>query len=322
MRGGGGGGAAAGAAVAGSAAAARPLYVYFTTPRAASEAAQKVSVCSLAGGWDTAVETNMARSMLETLIKDSAGHCLPNVAERYVKDQVVYARNPMLLMLSNDYYTHIGRLLRGAAAAAAAAAAPAAAAAAETISRVPPRSLGFIMARFTTSAAGTQGIYLDVICTAKGLGHSFINFFHKLAFDNGAAFVKLSSLANVLAYYYSKHNYRFRTSCESAPLVELSSALSTRDFKTRPPPASTAESYDDSDFMDFMYDKLYTVADLGVRSAARCKQRAPLISKAEYKAGDCAQDGFTMMKCSRAGGARKTRRGSRRSRRSRRSRCH
>jgi hypothetical protein len=164
-----------------------------------------------------------------------------------------------------------------------------------------------VIARFIETAADGKGMYLDVICTDKGLGHKFVQFFHAMAFDNGARYVKLSSLANVLAYYYLKHNYRFRKTCAGAPLVDLSDPLKVRDYKARPAPLETSASYSDREFMDFMYNKLYTEADLGVRSAEDCKKRPPTLSRAQFKTHDCAQDGFTMFKCSR-GGARRTRR--------------
>jgi len=291
----GGGGTAsrtAAAGAAGAAAAETPIYVYWTKLSAASAAAQQVYVCPLDGKWSDSVVTEITRSALESQIRDTAAFCEPNVAPDYVERQVPFEKNPVLLVLSRDYITTVPRASRSAAAAAAPAA---------------PRSLGFILARFIDHTSDGRGMYLDVICTAKGLGHKFVQFFHTIAFDNGARYVKLSSLANVLAYYYLKHNYRFRKACAEEPLADLSDALKARDFKTRPAPEETSSAYGDKEFMDFMYDKLYKEADLGTRAAEDCKKRPASLTRVQFKRADCAQDGFTMYKCSR-GGARKTRR--------------
>jgi hypothetical protein len=63
--------------------------------------------------------------------------------------------------------------------------------------------------------------------------------------------------------------------------------------------------------MDFMHDTLYKAHNLGVRNAEDCKSRSPFLSRAQYKRADCAQDGYTMIKCvseGARGGVRKTRR--------------
>jgi hypothetical protein len=151
-----------------------------------------------------------------------------------------------------------------------------------------------------------------------------MNFFHTFAFDNGARFVKLSSLANVLTYYPTM-GYQFKKTCAGAPLATLPATLAGRNFKARPAPVDTPAAYEDKDYMDFMYDTLYKVADLGVRDATHCKDRPPTLTRAQFgdETHDCAQDGFTMIKCSRGGGARRTRRArSSRSSRSSRTRRH
>ena len=276
------------AAASAAAAAVDPIYVYWTRLNAASEAAQTVYVSRLDGAWSASEPTELTRAMLEAQITATSAFCLPNVAEDYVSRQKGFAKNPILLMLSKTHMTAVPR-------------------AARSVAPTTPKSLGFIIARFMETAADGKGMYLDIICAEKGYGHKFIQFFHAMAFDNGARYVKLSSLANVLAYYYLKFNYRFRTSCATGPIVELSRPLEVRDYKARPAPEKTSSAYSDKDFMDFMYDKLYTEADLGLRSAEGCKDRASMLTRQQFKRADCAQDGFTMFKCSR-GGARKTRR--------------
>lgn len=284
-------GAAAGAAaggsgaMAGAAPAVSPYFVFFTDPDAEVERGQGVFRVNLAESWRAAVPAaGVTRTKLTRAILRNSGYCLPNVSAEYVAGQVTFERNPILFTVSTD------------------------ASASDAVA--------FILARFIAQE-GAMGMYLDVICANKELriGHALITFFHDFSWDHGVNFIKLSSLANVLVYYRKKHGYEFRTTCRGAPLTDLSPALNARDFRARPAPEETSAAYSDKDFMDFMYDTLYKTHDLGVRAEEGCKIRPASLTRVQFKRADCAQDGFTMMKCTRGGGGRKTRR-NRRARRS------
>jgi hypothetical protein len=288
-----------GAAAAGAAAAA-PLYIYWTS-LAGSARIPKIFISPLLAGWESSEETDLARSDLETSIASGADLCGTNVAREYLMGRTAHHKNKILLVLSEDNITVRGR----------------------GDDRI-PTAKGFILAN-PTAIDGVSGYYIDIICAARGFGGKLMNFFHTFAFDNGARFVKLSSLANVLTYYPTL-GYEFRKTCAGPRLATLPATLTGRNFKARPAPKDTPAAYLDKDYMDFMYDKLYKEANLGVRDAAHCKDTPPALTRAQYgdETHDCAQDGFTMIKCSRGGGARRTRRNSRgrRSSRSRNTRRH
>jgi hypothetical protein len=279
--------AAAPAAGAASAASAAPLYIYWTS-LAGSARAPKIFVSPLLAGWTTTEETDLARSDLETSIVGAAGLCGINVARTYLMERTVHTANKIVLVISEDYIT---MRRRGDASI--------------------PTAKGFILANPMT-LDGAAGYYIDIVCAARGFGGKLMNFFHTFAFDNGASFVKLSSLANVLTYYPT-FGYEFRKTCSGPRLATLPATLTSRNFKARPAPEDTPAAYEDKDYMDFMYNTLYRVADLGVRDAAHCKDRPPALTRAQFgdETHDCAQDGFTMIKCSRGGGARRRTRRSR-----------
>jgi hypothetical protein len=289
-----GAGAGAGAAAAGAgagAATASGLYVYFTALSGSPRSAP-IFVADIGAGWTSGEKTDLTRSDLEKEIIKNAGLCGTNVSETYLRDNLPYSKNSILLMISSDKIT-----LR-----------------ARGDSSVPSCN-GFILARFLElPPPDKKGVYLDIICAGKGLGGKFLAFFHNFVFDNGANFVKLSSLANVLTYY-PKLGYNFRKSCAGEPLQVLPPTLSERDYKVKPMPADTYVAYGDKNYMNFMYDKLYKESDLGVRNAEDCKKTPRDLTRVQFKMRDCAQDGFTMMKCTR-GGRRKVSRRTRRAKRS------
>lgn len=254
------------ATVAVAAAPSDPLYVYWTVD-IESSSRQRVYVAPLANSEDLTV-TSLKRTDLKKAILDSATYCGTNINEEYLKAQQSKSKNPMIFILSRFLISSGDTLM--------------------------PESLGFILSR--EEEEGT-GVYLDVICTAPGFGRLFLDFFHDFVFsDPTHEYIKLSSLANVLTLY-PKFGYEFRRTCHGAPLATLSTKLTERVATKVPPPPNTTAAYADSDYLDFMYDTLYKTADLGVREAEDCKKLVPFISRRQFIKSDCAQDGFTMIKC-------------------------
>lgn len=277
--------APAAAAGAGAGAAALPKFVYWTNLEKGSARTPPIFITPLSKFWAEGEVTDLTRADLETaIVENGEALCVGNVSSDYLRDQSGWNRNQLIMMLSEDHIVKRGRGVYDT-----------------------PSSKGFILAR-----KEGEGMYLDIICTSPGLGSALLDFFHSFAEAKGAKFVKLSSLANVLTYY-PKKGYEFRKTCMGAPLAILPESLLTRDPKVKSIPKTTYEAYDDKDYFNFMYETLYKKADLGVRAAEDCKRLHPEpLAGEEYKARDCAQDGYTMLRCIRApikkGGAHKTRR--------------
>lgn len=245
-----------------------PLFIYWTDNRLYEKSDEQIVFHTPVASFEDGNVTAFSRKDLEKRILKDRKYCGVNINDEYLIDQLSKDKNPYLLVLTGIQKTK----------------------------DAVPKSKGFIIAH-QLKKDGKTGMYLDVICTDKGLGKILLNFFEYFVLTHlDLKFVELSSLANVLTYY-PKFGYEFRKSCKGDPLATLSDALVYRTTAKVPAPLDTSSSYHDKDYLDFMYNVLYKTADLGVREAEDCKRREPFLSKDDFKKRDCAQDGFTMMKC-------------------------
>jgi hypothetical protein len=150
---------------------------------------------------------------------------------------------------------------------------------------------GFIIAKPLLDG----GIYLDILC-AEG-GAVLLRFFIGLMERQGAAYVELNSLINVLAYY-PQFGFEHRLSCkdnEKAPL-RMSSPLAKhlkRGKKTRRL-RTYKNYYKDPAMMQFV-DELHRRGFTRTKYPSVCKNRG-LTSK-NFQQHHCARDGFAMRKC-------------------------
>jgi hypothetical protein len=159
---------------------------------------------------------------------------------------------------------------------------------------------GFIIAQPLTDG----GIYLDVLC-AEG-GAVLLRFFLGLMERQGADYVELNSLINVLAYY-PQFGFEHRLSCNdngktplrmSLPLAEhLKRAKKTRRLRTY------KNYYKDPAMMQFV-DELHHRGFTRTRYPLVCQNR-DLRSK-NFQQHHCARDGFAMRKCFRRSTRRNT----------------
>lgn len=245
-----------------------PLFIYWTDNRFYEKSDEQIVFQTPVTSFKDGNVTPFLRKDLERRILKDRKYCGSNINDEYLVEHLSKDENPYLLVLTGIQKTK----------------------------DAVPKSKGFIIAHQSIKD-GKTGMYLDVICTDKGLGKILLNFFEYFVLTHlSLKFVELSSLANVLTYY-PKFGYEFRKICKGDPLATLSDALVARTTARVPAPPDTTSSYNDKDYMNFMYDVLYKTADLGVRTTEDCKRRKPFLSKDEFKKRDCAQDGFTMMKC-------------------------
>jgi hypothetical protein len=153
-------------------------------------------------------------------------------------------------------------------------------------------------------------VYLDIICSKKN-GRSLLEFF--LDYTSNFKTVELSALANVLAYY-PKFGFEFKKGCsknaagisfKTPSYVELQSHIARQKEKNKPLPEDNFEAYEDANFLEFQGDLVNQ--GIGVKrqdyvtNAAVCGKQRPNESKRVFlrrlKAEDCAEDGYTMVKC-------------------------
>ena len=236
-----------------------------------------------------AERTDLITANLQNLIKDNVGLCAGNVIDDYLIEAL--ETNEILCVISPDKILSTGGR------------------ASRLRPTILPKCAGYIVAQKLMSTR-PFGIYLDVICTEPGKGTHLLKFFETLAFQNGYAFIQLSSLANVLTYYSSpKLGYEFRTSCNGKPLTELSAKLKSRNFKAKPAPRNTASAYKNANYLEFMVHELHPLG-LTVSENDDCSEN--MLNENSFIESDCASDGFTMMRCNpdihkrKAGGKRRT----------------
>jgi hypothetical protein len=172
---------------------------------------------------------------------------------------------------------------------------------ATTEERMTPVPIGFILAK---KNAEKTNFYIDVICSIRN-GSGLLDYFIRYATMEEIPSISLSSLPSVLGYY-PKYKFKFRTSC-GTPVQAILPAAITEIIRTksRNLPKTSAESYDIKEYLDFMM--VLHAKGLTVKSDEGCGNKA--LTSAEFKALDCGQDGFTMIRCSNdlAGGRRSKR---------------
>lgn len=170
-----------------------------------------------------------------------------------------------------------------------------------------PIPLAFLFGSFEKDrSTGQKGAYINVVCSFKdaNIGRPFLDYFHKLIdrLEN-YQYVKLSALANVITYY-PQLGYRFRHDCsevgfgvEHLKMAHLTKDTwpGERDKDGRPKwPKDTKSAYKIPVYVDFM---------MGLhRRGFTVKQKSPcddlsLDAKKFIDPGDCAEDGFKMVKC-------------------------
>jgi hypothetical protein len=148
---------------------------------------------------------------------------------------------------------------------------------------------GFILAQPLSDG----GIYLDVLC-ADG-GATLLRFFVGLMERQGAAYVELNSLINVLAYY-PQFGFEHRLSCNGKASLRMSSRLTEhlkRGKKTRR--LKTYKNYYKDPAMMQFVDQLHRRGFTRTMHPSVCKNRG-LTSK-NFQQHHCARDGFAMRKC-------------------------
>ena len=161
-----------------------PLFIYWTDNRLYEKSDEQIVFCSPVADFKDDNVTTFLRKDLEKRILKDRQYCGLNINDEYLVEQLSKDENPYLLVLTGIQKTK----------------------------DVVPKSKGFIIAH-QLFKDGKTGMYLDVICTDKGLGKILLNFFEYFAFTHlDLKFVELSSLANVLTYY-PKFGYEFRKSC-------------------------------------------------------------------------------------------------------------
>ncbi len=154
-------------------------------------------------------------------------------------------------------------------------------------------SVGFILARETDDG----GIYLDVICSKEGTGGAFLEFFIAMCEDQGARYVELSSLINVLAFY-PRYGFEHRKSCVSGEGAEIAMSAELANHIKKGVKEGQLKKY-----TDYYADPhiLRYVMELHARGYTQtvdppvCKKRS--LSGARYRQYHCARDGFAMRKC-------------------------
>jgi predicted N-acetyltransferase YhbS len=157
----------------------------------------------------------------------------------------------------------------------------------------------FLIGRFAADYA-----YIDVVCGTGGI--NLINAFANEANGRGYAFVELSSLANVLAYY-PRHGFEHRKQCIGPPDIVIPGTLANQlknDMKDMT--GTKMDDYYRSDASTDLKDFIMDLHRRGYTSSEKPECQDPGIEWSQYYENDCQIDGFKMRKCfSAKGGTRR-----------------
>jgi hypothetical protein len=135
-------------------------------------------------------------------------------------------------------------------------------------------------------------LYLDVICARNGsvLIQTLIDFckYHRMDY------IKLHSLTSVLGYY-PQFGFAHKKTCDASKPVDVQISKDLVDHIRQAPLLEDSKTaYNDdviSTFLMKLHEKGYTA-----RTTDACRKAA---TKATFRAGDCASDGFEMRLCLR-----------------------
>jgi hypothetical protein len=150
-----------------------------------------------------------------------------------------------------------------------------------------------------------EHVYLDIICSKKN-GRLLLEYF--LSHFKDFKTIELSALANVLAYY-PKFGFEFKKGCgkkgvgiDAKKYAELEEYVKMQKQNNKPLPEDNFEAYEDSEFLKFqgeLVNKGLAVKLSDDRSV--CGKQLPNESNRSFmkrlKDQDCAEDGYTMVKC-------------------------
>jgi hypothetical protein len=154
-------------------------------------------------------------------------------------------------------------------------------------------SKGFIMARPLMD----YGVYLDVICSAEGTGSAFLQFFLQYCESQGAAYVELSSLINVLAYY-PNFGFEHRKECKPGKGANIGMSKELLDHLKQGKKEKRLQEY--TNYYKDPYIMKF-VADLHKRGYTKTKNPSVCTTKhlsvPRFRQYHCGRDGFTMRKC-------------------------
>ncbi len=156
--------------------------------------------------------------------------------------------------------------------------------------------IGFILARYLADG----GVYLDVICAYEG-GSQFLKFFIALCEVNGASYIELSSLLNVLAFYPTL-GFEHRKDCTPGKGADIAMSDELREYIKSQMKAGVLTKYDSYYKDPYVLNYLMELHKLKYTNMSAdeypesCKNPAK-ITGAQFAQRHCGRDGFTMRKC-------------------------
>lgn len=203
----------------------------------------------------------------------SEGVCQNSVAADFIEEEDFQTKNHLfMVLLDKRYPTNYKGLSIG-------------------------KPVGFLVGRtFHQDFYGnpTTECYLDLVCSQSGTGHYLIEYFIRYSETNGYDAVSLSSLDNVITYYYSKYGFENRHSCvvsdepvfvPTAELVELMKG----DYRGKTSLADKPEL--------FKYLETIRRARFGKKDENCDGGIKPVLTPEDYARYRCGSEGWMMRRC-------------------------
>ena len=136
--------------------------------------------------------------------------------------------------------------------------------------------------------------YLDLVCSCPGTGSYLIDYFIRYSETNGYNAVSLSSLDNVITYYYSKYGFENRHSCVVAdePVFIPSDELIEKmkgEYRVR---KSLIEKP-----MLFNYLETLRQSRFGKKDENCDVDMNPILTPEDYIKYRCSSEGWMMRRC-------------------------